>query len=271
MDRPRVLIKGAGDLASAVAHRLYAAGFLIAMTEIPAPLSVRRGVSFSEAVYDREKSVEGVLAQLVSGTDQIERSWRDGLIAVLVDPQLAILDDVAFDGLVEATLSKKKTPGIDPSRASAVVALGPGWSAPDDVHFVVETQRGHDLGRVIHHGQAAPNTGIPGAVQGFTHERILRAPCDGRIFPLFDIGYTVEAGAVVATVAGVELKAAISGILRGMHRAGTPVTEGLKVGDVDPRGNHETCYTISDKGRAVAGGVLEALLSGGIVDLKRKI
>ena len=254
-----ILIKGAGDVATGVAHRLHRAGFRPLMTELPMPLTVRRMVSFSEAVYAGQIEVEGVTAVRAAGLGEALALRDRGLVPVIVDPESATLRQWAPRVLIEATLAKHNT-GITQHDAPLVIALGPGYTAGRDVHAVVETKRGHHLGRVITEGAAAPNTGEPEAVAGHTHQRVLRAPGAGVFSPLVAIGDPVTAGQVVGRVGDAPVATAIDGVVRGLLHGGLAVTEGLKIGDVDPRGVRDYCFAISDKARAVGGGVLEALL-----------
>lgn len=254
-----ILIKGAGDLATGVAHRLHRAGFRPVLTELAQPLTVRRKVSFSEAVYEGRIEVEGVTAALAAGVDEARAMLNRGLVPVIVDPGGDVLRLLSPLVLIEATLAKRNT-GVALSDAGWVIALGPGYTAGRDAHAVVETQRGHDLGRVILSGMAAPDTGEPEAVRGYTHERVLRAPAGGVFTPVAAIGDAVAAGQVVGHIGAVPVAAAIGGVVRGLLHGGLTVTPGLKIGDVDPRGRREYCFTIGDKARAVGGGALEVLL-----------
>lgn len=254
-----VVIKGAGDLASGVAHRLWRAGFNIVMTEIPQPTVIRRAVAFAEAVYSGTTVVEGVRGRLVK--DPQEALWvaTSGEIAVIVDPQAKVVGELRPQVVVDAIMAKTNL-GTRIDEAPVVIALGPGFRAGRDVHAVVETQRGHDLGRVILEGEASPNTGVPGEVAGYTVERVLRAPAEGVFQGLRSIGDQVQPGEAVARVGDVPVVSAIGGVLRGLLHDGLWVTKGMKVGDVDPRATLKHCFSISDKARAVAGGVLEAIL-----------
>lgn len=255
----RVLVRGGGDLASGVAWRLHQSGFRVVITEIPEPLAVRRKVAFCEAVYDGQSVVEGVKAVLVKGPEQVAGVWDQGDIPVLVDPGAECRQSIKPEVVVDAILAKKNL-GTSAKDAPLVVALGPGFEAGKDAHFVVETQRGHNLGRLLASGSAAPNTGVPGAVQGITTDRVLRAPASGPWRNERDIGDMVRKGDRVGTVQGEALSAPIDGVLRGLLRPGLTVSKGLKMGDIDPRGNREFCFTISEKALAIAGGVLEAIL-----------
>lgn len=255
----RVIIKGAGDLASGVAHRLWYAGFDVIMLELPAPVVVRRTVSFAAAVFSGCAQIEGVSARLCRDSGEAEKLLEKRIIPVLVDPAGSLINCLRPQAFVDAAMAKKNT-GATIGAAPVVVALGPGFTAGVDVDAVIETKRGHNLGRVIYSGTAAENTGIPGGVGGFTVERLLRAPVNGTFLPHKEIGEIAAAGETVATVDGMPVVAAIDGLLRGLLFPASIVKKGMKVGDIDPRGSEADCYTISDKARAVAGGVLEALM-----------
>jgi xanthine dehydrogenase accessory factor len=254
-----ILIKGGGEMASGVALRLVGSGFRVCITEIPEPLAVRRGVCFCEAVYEGQKEVEGLIGRRVSGKEEVLRAWDKGEVPVIIDPECAIRKNLLPDVLVDAILAKRNT-GTALGDAPLVIGLGPGFCAGRDVHFVVETNRGHNLGRVIEEGEAEPDTGIPGRVGGYTWERVLRASLRGRFHGKRQIGERVEKGDVVAEVEGVPQEAGISGVLRGILHDGLLVERNMKVGDVDPQGGSERCVTVSDKARAIAGGVLEAVM-----------
>ena len=245
-----VLIKGAGDLATGTAVRLYRAGIKVVMTEVAQPTAVRRTVAFSQCMYDGAAQVEGISAR---------RALERGEVPVLCDPEAAILRELPFDGVVDAILAKRNL-GTAITDAPVVLALGPGFTAGVDCHGVVETMRGHDLGRLLTRGSAVPNTGVPGDVGGYTTQRIIRAPADGVFEPLAAIGQRVEEGQPVARVAGRTARAQLTGVVRGMLPAGLAVTAGMKAGDIDPRCRAEHCFTVSDKARAIGGGVLEGLL-----------
>jgi xanthine dehydrogenase accessory factor len=255
----RVLVRGGGDLASGVAWRLSQCGIRVVVTEIPEPLAVRRKVAFCEAVYDGQSVVEGVTAVLVKGPEEVDGVWDQGFIPVLVDPGAVCLHLIKPEVIVDAILAKKNL-GTSVNDAPLVVALGPGFEVGKDAHFVVETNRGHHLGRLLTSGSAAPDTGVPGPVQGITSERVLRAPESGPWRNVVDIGDTVKKGDLVGTVQGEALYAPIDGVLRGLIHPGATVSKGLKIGDIDPRGKKEFCFTISEKALAIAGGVLEAIL-----------
>ena len=241
-----VLIKGAGDLATGTAVRLYRAGIPVVMTEVARPTAVRRTVAFSQCMYDGAAQVEGIAARRAEDAGAARRALERGEVPVLCDPEAAILRELPFDGVVDAILAKRNL-GTAITDAPVVLALGPGFTAGVDCHGVVETMRGHDLGRLLTRGSAAPNTGVPGDVGGYTTQRIIRVPADGAFEPL-------------ARVAGRTACAQLTGVVRGMLPAGLAVTAGMKAGDIDPRCRAEHCFTVSDKARAIGGGVLEGLL-----------
>lgn len=254
-----IVIKGAGDIASGIALRLYRAGLQLVMTEIPQPTAIRRTVSFSPAVTHGAAEVEGVRARLAKRVEEVWDILRAGEIPLLVDPEAACVQALRPDALVDAILAKQNL-GTGIADAPAVVAVGPGFTAGVDCHAVVETSRGHTLGRAFYTGSAAANTGVPGDIGGYTLERLLRAPQDGFFAQKLEIGATVCKGDVAATVSGVPMVCQIGGILRGILPDGFMVYKGMKCGDVDPRCALSHCYTVSDKALAVGGGVLEAVL-----------
>jgi len=259
LSRFTILIRGGGDLASGVAWRLHNCGFRVLITETSLPLAVRRKVSFCEAVYEGSTEVEGVQARLIERPEQAKDLWQNGIIPMLVDPECTCKDMIKPDVLVDAIMAKKNI-GTSIDDAPLVIALGPGFEAGRDAHFVVETQRGHFLGRLITRGTATPNSGIPGKVLGIGSERVLRAPASGVVKTITEIGEKVSEGEVVGYVNGSEVKALIDGVIRGLIHPGVNVTKGLKIGDIDPRGNVRHCFTISEKSLAIAGGVLEGIL-----------
>jgi xanthine dehydrogenase accessory factor len=255
-----VLIRGGGELASGVAHRLHRSHFKVCVTEISHPLAVRRGVAFSEAIYEGEKEVEGVRAKLISSPEEIESVWKKGDIPILVDPDgKKTRKFLKPDVLIDAIIAKKNL-GTKISDAPWVIGLGPGFTAGRDVHIVVETNRGHGLGKMILSGTAEPDTGIPGEIGGYTIERVLRTMEKGIFHPQKSIGDRISEGAVVAVAGDFPIIAKISGVVRGLLREGVEVKKGMKVGDIDARGKKQSCFAISDKARAIGGGVLEAIL-----------
>jgi xanthine dehydrogenase accessory factor len=255
-----VLIRGAGDLATGVAARLHRAGFPLVLTEVAQPTAIRRTVALAEAVLEGHARVEDLVAQRVEAPEDVLALHSQGVIPVLVDPTLRHLEALQPEVLVDATLAKRNL-GIALTDAPLVIGVGPGFIAGQDVHAVVESQRGHFLGRVYWHGTATANTAIPGMIAGVGAERVVRAPASGIFFGERSIADHVEAGDRLGRVDQVPVLAPISGTLRGLLHDGLTVTTGMKIGDVDPRDVREHCWTISDKALSIGGGVLEAILS----------
>jgi xanthine dehydrogenase accessory factor len=255
----RVLIKGAGDLATGVAARLWRCGFPVVMTELVQPLTIRRTVAFAEAVYKGEVKIEEITARRVSDEAEIEPAWQADVIPILAGCDEDCVAAVKPAVLVDATLAKRNI-GTRITDAPFVVGLGPGFTAGQDVHAVVETQRGHYLGRVLWSGSAQPDTGVPGDVAGFGRERVIYAPTDGVFEHRAEIGAVVNAGDVVGLAGQSPVLAPIAGVVRGLIHEGVIVPARLKIGDVDPRAVPDHCCTISDKALAIGGGVLEAIL-----------
>ena len=254
-----VVIRGAGDLASGIALRLWRSHIRVVMTDIPQPTAIRRTVCFSQAILHGEMTVEGVTARRAETAAEALTLLETGVIPVLPDPEGACIPLLRPDAVVDAILAKRNL-GTRITDAPVVIGVGPGFTAGVDCHAVVETMRGHYQGRVIHDGAAIPNTGIPGLIGGFAGERVLRAPVEGVFHQLLEIGAQVKMGDVAATVDGVPMACTLDGVLRGILADGTPVFKGMKAGDIDPRGEAAHCYSASDKALAVGGGVLEALL-----------
>ncbi|MEJ2510064.1 MAG: selenium-dependent molybdenum cofactor biosynthesis protein YqeB [Anaerolineales bacterium] len=258
--KPRALIRGGGDLGSGVAARLHRVGFEVMVAEIEHPLVVRRLVSFAEAIFSGQVKVEEIVGRMVTDLEEASAVLRRGEVAVMVDPELICLELFSPLVLVDARM-RKRPPEIGMEAAPFVVGLGPGFSAGDNCHAVIETMRGHRLGRVIWEGEALPNTGIPDTVAGKSSERVLRAPKGGVLRNEVQIGEQVQKGEIVASVADAPIRAPFSGVLRGMIQEGLTVTPGMKIGDLDPRNDPEYARMISDKSLAIAGGVLEAIFS----------
>ena len=254
-----VLIRGAGDIATGIALRLYRGGLRVVMTDLPRSTAIRRTVCFSQAIVLGETTVEGVRAVRADTASQALERLAEGAVSVLPDPALTCLTSLRPDALVDAILAKKNL-GTHITDAPVVVGVGPGFTAGTDCHAVVETMRGHTLGRVIYDGAALPNTNIPGLIGGYAGERVLRAPADGVFHQILNIGDEVKAGDIAGEVDGQPMRCTIGGVLRGLLADGTPVHKGMKSGDVDPRCRPEYCTTASDKALAVGGGVLEAIL-----------
>lgn len=254
-----VVIKGGGDLATGVTHRLHRAGMQVVVTELAQPTVIRRAVAVASAVYGGQVEVEGLVGRLVGSDQEIRAALTESQVPVIIDPQGEVITRLRPTVVVDAIMAKRNT-GTRITDAPIVIGLGPGFTAGVDVHAVIETNRGHHLGRVILSGSAELHTGVPSPTAGYTVERVLRAPCEGTFTAKWRIGDPVEAGEVVAFVAGEPVAAKILGVVRGLLADGLFVKAGMKVGDVDPRGVREDCFTISDKARAIGGGVLEAVL-----------
>lgn len=254
-----VVIRGAGDLATGIALRLWRAHINVVMTDLERPTAIRRTVSFSEAIVHGETSVEEVVACRAETAEAALHLLHEKKIPVLADPEGSCIPLLRPDVVVDAILAKKNL-GTSIADAPVVVGVGPGFTAGVDCHAVVETMRGHYLGRVIRSGSAQPNTGIPGLIGGFAGERVLRAPEDGVFCQLLEIGAQVRQGDVAATVNGKPMICTLDGVLRGILADGTPVHQGMKAGDIDPRCTEDHCRCASDKALAVGGGVLEAIL-----------
>ncbi len=254
-----VLIRGAGDLASGIALRLHHSGFSVVMTDLPRPTAIRRTVCFSQAVVFGKTQVEDVTAEFAKNAEMALSIVNRGNIAVLADENCDCLEILKPQVLVDAILAKKNL-GTKLTHAPCVIGVGPGFTAGVDCHAAVETMRGHTLGRAIYDGSPLPNTNIPGFIGGFAGERVLRAPKTGVFCRNLEIGDMVKQGDIAGTVDGVPMCCMIDGVLRGILADGTPVYEGMKAGDVDPRGDASYCNFVSDKALAIGGGVLEAIL-----------
>jgi len=255
-----VIVRGGGDLATGVVYRLSKAGFPVIVTELPQPLAIRRAVAIASAVFDGALTIEDLSVRRVATPSEARVLAADGTIPVLVDPEGESLRALRPAVVVDARMAKRNL-GTRPDDAPLVIALGPGFSAGGDCHAVIETNRGHRLGRVIWSGPAEPNTGRPGVVQGRQNDRVLRAPADGTVEPHCAIGDFVREGDLIATVGGEPLRAPFDGVLRGLIHPSVSVTTGMKIGDLDPRGKRDYCFEISEKSLAIGGGVVEAVLS----------
>ena len=255
-----VVIKGAGDLASGIALRLHHSKIDVVMTDLPVPLAVRRTVAFSEAVRLGSTAVEDVKAEKVESAEEARDCLARGVIPVLADPEAKIIDELKPEVVVDAILAKVNT-GTTTDDADLVIGVGPGFTAGKDCHAVIETKRGHTLGRPIWSGSAIPNTGVPGNVGGETIKRLIKAPRAGIFHPEKNIGDIVKEGDRVGNVDGEPVYALTGGKIRGLLQDGVPVTKGLKSGDVDPRGASTDHMTVSDKALSIGGGVLEVILS----------
>ena len=264
-----VIVRGGGDIATGTIYKLYKCGFKVLVLEVSNPSAIRRNVAFSEAVYEGQQTVEGLTCYLASDLEETIVMMEAGKLTMLVDAKGECIPKLKPLAVVDAILAKKNL-GTEKTMADIVIGLGPGFLASEnrtdaDVHAVIETMRGHSLGRVIYEGSAIANTGVPAVVGGFGKERVIKSPAKGILRNKKHIADIVKKGDVIAQVEdeGIETPviAAIDGILRGMIRDGYPVTEGFKIADIEPRIEElENCFTISDKARCIAGGVLEAIL-----------
>ena len=256
-----IIVRGAGDISTGTIHRLFRAGFPLLVLETDHPSAIRRKVAFSEAVYDGRATVEDVTAVRIDDAGQAEEILAQGKIPLLVDPAGESIRKLQPEALVDAILAKKNL-GTSMDMAQLTIALGPGFEAGKDVHYVIETMRGHDLGRIISKGFAMPNTGVPGVIGGYGAERVIHSPAGGVFRGIHEIADEVQAGEVIGTVrtedGEIPVCTEIAGILRGIIRDGYPVSRGFKLADVDPRlEEKKNCFTISDKARCIAGSVLE--------------
>ena len=255
-----VIVRGGGDIATGTIHRLNRCGFRVLVLESDAPTAIRRTVSYCEAIYDGQSTVENVSAVHVSSIEQCASVWEDNKVAVFIDRLASCTQQLQPLAVIDAILAKRNY-GTTMEMAPVTIGLGPGFTAGKDVHAVIETARGHSLGRIIHQGKALTNTGIPGTIQGYDKERVIYAGNGGKIQIIHDIGTKVRSGEVIATISGLPVTATIDGLIRGMIRNHFPVHTGLKIADIDPRAEEQdNCYTISDKARCISGSVLEALL-----------
>lgn len=259
-----IIVRGGGDIATGTIHKLHSCGFRVLVLEAEQPSAIRRNVAFSEAVYQGRQTVEGLTCSLAADAQEALRLLRAEGIAMLADPAGESIARLRPMALVDAILAKKNL-GTHMDMAPVTVALGPGFAAGRDVHAVIETMRGHRLGRVIYQGAAAENTGVPGVIGGYGAQRVIHSPAAGVVRGIRRITDIVSAGERIAMIETdgepVSVHATIDGLLRGLIRDGYPVTKGFKIADIDPRlSEYENCFTISDKARCIAGGVLEAIL-----------
>lgn len=261
-----IIVRGGGDLATGTIHRLWSAGLRVLVLEAEHPAAIRRQVSLCEAVYEGETIVEGLRAVKINTLDEAEAVWSVGDVPVMLDPKGECISQAKPAVLVDAILAKKNL-GTTRDMAPLTIALGPGFTAGQDVDVVVETKRGHKLGRIIREGSAIANTGVPGIIGGYGAERVIHAQAAGTFENLHAIGDIVEAGEAVAQICTPDgqllpVTTQITGILRGLLRSGYLVTPGFKVADVDPRKSElENCFLISDKARCIAGSVLELVVA----------
>lgn len=255
-----IVVRGGGDIASGAIQKLYRSGFKVLVLETETPSAIRRKVAFCEAVYEKEIEIEGIKARLVANDEEIQDCWDSDIVPVMIDSRGKVIERLKPLAVVDGILAKQNF-GTKRSMAPITVALGPGFSAPEDVDIVIETMRGHNLGRIIEEGRASENTGVPGIIAGFGIERVIYSDYSGVITNIEKIGNVVEKGDVIAVVGDNEIYASISGVLRGIIRDGYKVKKGLKIADIDPRiSEKDNCFTISDKARNIGGAVLESIL-----------
>jgi len=252
----KIVVRGGGDLATGVAQKFFRAGFPVVILETSAPTAIRRSVALCEAVYDGSARVEDMSCRRVSGLDELEGCWQSGEIPLLVDPSGVAIEKIRPSAVIDAILAKRNL-GTHRGMAPITIALGPGFSAGEDVDIVIETMRGHDLGRLIFKGSAMANTGIPGEIGGKSGQRVIHAPASGVVIHKKQIGDVVQNGEVIFTVDGTEARAPFAGLLRGLIREGAAVHKGMKIADIDPRTDVDW-RTISDKARCLGGAALEA-------------
>lgn len=285
----KILVRGAGDIASGIIWNLVYAGFNVCCTEVKDPSTIRTEVAFSTAVYDGKKTIDGVECIFCEGSqsiahtvrasytsdkhtivNEINKCWEEKKVALIIDPSVKILDEIKFDVVVDAILAKKNL-GTKIDMAPLVIGVGPGFTANVDCHIVIETMRGHNLARIIESGSPMENTGVPGLIAGHGKDRVIHAPASGMIHNLHKVGDNVKCGEVIAVIDegshsspvqdGVNVLASIDGILRGIIRDGYNVMKGLKIADIDPRlTEYDNCFTISDKARSIGGAVVVAIL-----------
>lgn len=255
-----IVVRGGGDIASGAIQKLYRSGFKVLVLETETPSAIRRKVAFCEAVYEKEIEIEGIKARLVANDEEIQDCWDSDILPVMIDSRGKVIERLKPLAVVDGILAKQNF-GTKRSMAPITIALGPGFSAPEDVDIVIETMRGHNLGRIIEEGKASENTGVPGIIAGFGIERVIYSDYSGVITNIEKIGNVVEKGDVIAVVGDNEIYASISGVLRGIIRDGYKVKKGLKIADIDPRiSEKDNCFTISDKARNIGGAVLESIL-----------
>jgi selenium-dependent molybdenum hydroxylase system YqeB family protein len=264
MIKPFVIIRGGGDIATGTIYKLYQAGFSVLITEISHPSAIRRNVAFSECVYEGTQTIEGCTCYLANDITQAKQFLEEGKLTLLVDETMECLSYFKPDALVDGILAKKNL-GTTKDMAPITIALGPGFTAGKDVDAVIETKRGHQLGRILYEGTAIPNTGTPGNIAGYSKERVIHSDAEGILRNVAKITDIVSKGDILAYIEtgseSVPVHATMDGLLRGLIRDGYPVTKGFKIADIDPRlTEYNNCFTISDKARCIAGGVLEAIL-----------
>ncbi|MFC1935073.1 selenium-dependent molybdenum cofactor biosynthesis protein YqeB [Chloroflexota bacterium] len=259
LDELVILIKGAGEVASGVAHRLFRARFKLCLTETYHPLAVSRGVTFSEAVYDGGKEIEGVTAKLIKSATEVNQVWAENKLPLIIDPEAKIKDTLKPHVIVDAIMTKK-SPKTKITDAPLVIGVGPGFRVGRDAHFIVESNHSENLGQVIFAGEAEKDTGIPVSIGGLTSERVIHSPKSGLFLTNKEIGDIVNAGETIASVDGQAIQAPIGGVVRALLRSETEVDRGVKLAEMDQVNNTDICFSIRDKMSAIGGGVLEAIL-----------
>lgn len=256
----KVVIRGGGDLATGVAEVLYQSGFKILILDIEKPSSIRRSVCFSKAIYDGITKVENIICKRVENENEIEKCWNEKIIPIMIDEKGKIIKKIRPDVVVDSIIAKKNL-GTTRDMAPITVALGDGFEAGKDVDIVIETMRGHNLGRIITSGRAMKNTRIPGEIKGVSRDRVIYSLADGKFSSIKKIGDTVQKDEIIGYVGDIEIRGKISGVLRGIIRDGYQVTKNMKIGDIDPRIEEKNnCFTISDKARSLGGAVLKAIM-----------
>ena len=255
-----IIVRGGGDIATGTIYKLHRCGYAVLILETENPTAIRRKAAFCEAVYDGTAQVEDVVCRRVDTPQECETAWKSGEIPLMIDPKAEMVKLMKPEAVVDGILAKRNL-GTNREMAPLTIGLGPGFEAGQDVDCVIETMRGHQLGRIITEGHAIPNTGVPGIIGGYGAERVIHAPASGTIRVSAEIGDLVEAGETLAVIGDVKVTASLTGVLRGIIRDGFSVTKGLKIADIDPRKEQkENCRTISDKARCIAGGVLEVVV-----------
>ncbi len=259
-----IVVRGGGDIATGIIQKLFRSGYQVLILETEKPSAIRRQVALSEAVYDGISKVEDMTCRRCADVGEAQKVMAAGEAALMVDPRAKCLEVLKPLALVDAILAKKNL-GTTRNMAPHTIGVGPGFTAGADVDLVVETKRGHNLGRIILAGQAAPNTGIPGLIAGYGAERVIHAPVSGQLKNRNKIGDFVTAGETIAVIRTegkeVPVPASLTGLIRGLLRDGYIVPQGFKIADIDPRKEeYKNCFTISDKARCVGGGVLEGIL-----------
>ena len=262
--------RGAGDLASGIALRLWRSGYRVILSELPCPLCIRRSVAFANSVYEGHMAVEGIESILIHDIAEAETIWAEDKIPLLIDPDISQIKELNPSVIIDARIMKSYRDDSHLSDAPLVIGLGPGFVAGENAHAVIETNRGHDLGRVFWKGSAEPDTGTPGMIGGEGPKRVQKAPASGIFTPKVEIGDFVKEGDLLALVGDTEIRSPLTGMVRGVIYPGIFVNKGLKIMDIDPRGERRYCFTASDKANALGGSVLEAILTWNVRESARQ-